>query len=546
MIARGGVRVDRARLHGGVAGDRERLGQALDRISPSAIGLSRQSVLIVRRLAPKARLARAGALDPFVVGVQEDLRRRVETARRGRAGGEGEDLLFEDEGDLEAAIVVDWLSTGGASSAGRWWRAAIDDRTPMARWRRVIFSDPYRLGPALVRLTDRGAAARWLAAFEPAEVAAATLRMLKAHGASAAIEAPEPGRPVAGRTRDTRTGLTQLAAIAPEAFPILRPDISALIAAAAVVARRPAWFNTRAFALAIAAVSAAAERPAKPAGPDRTAAPRPSRARSSLAAPAPPGVARYRASAEDSAAGASRSVDDLPPIPESVKPGPGAERTDPPPEPSASPAAFADPRGVVQSEFGGLFFLLNVFLALGVYGDFTRPDDGLKGLSPFELLVIVGRRWFGAAFDADPMAAMLAQLAGLQPGERPGRLFEAPVWSPPQAWLSPWTAEGISPGTFAWADIPDPRRSPAWRRRRWLDRFTRYLAARLALALGERSGPAARDIVCRQLGRISRDGDRLDVHFPLADHPIALRLAGLDRNPGWIPAAGRQIEFHFT
>jgi hypothetical protein len=39
----------------------------------------------------------------------------------------------------------------------------------------------------------------------------------------------------------------------------------------------------------------------------------------------------------------------------------------------------------------------------------------------------------------------------------------------------------------------------------------------------------------------------LDLHagFRLDTHPIALRMAGLDRNPGWQPAEGRSIAFGF-
>jgi len=37
----------------------------------------------------------------------------------------------------------------------------------------------------------------------------------------------------------------------------------------------------------------------------------------------------------------------------------------------------------------------------------------------------------------------------------------------------------------------------------------------------------------------------VDVIFALADLPIEVRLGGLDRNPGWVPAAGRVITFHY-
>jgi hypothetical protein len=202
----------------------------------------------------------------------------------------------------------------------------------------------------------------------------------------------------------------------------------------------------------------------------------------------------------------------------------------------------------VTTEFGGLFFLLNVFLALGLYGDFTRPGEGLRGLSPFELMLLLGERWFGKAFKADPLAATLRDLAGLQPDEACGRHFDAPVWTVPDAWLSPWPKAGLSrdePG-FPLADEPEPARSAAWRRRRWFACLALYLKARLARALGETSARAALRVICAQPGRVIREGECVAVHFPLVDHPIALRIAGLDRDPGWIPAAGYFVEFHFA
>lgn len=45
--------------------------------------------------------------------------------------------------------------------------------------------------------------------------------------------------------------------------------------------------------------------------------------------------------------------------------------------------------------------------------------------------------------------------------------------------------------------------------------------------------------------RVVVTATHLDVYFSLQDHPIEIRLAGLDRNPGWVPAAGRYITFHY-
>lgn len=81
--------------------------------------------------------------------------------------------------------------------------------------------------------------------------------------------------------------------------------------------------------------------------------------------------------------------------------------------------------------------------------------------------------------------------------------------------------------------------------RRWFDRLLPYIDARLASALaGADAGDAARYL--RALpARVRVTGTHLDAYFELARLPIEIRLTGLDRNPGWVPAAGRYVTFHF-
>jgi hypothetical protein len=51
--------------------------------------------------------------------------------------------------------------------------------------------------------------------------------------------------------------------------------------------------------------------------------------------------------------------------------------------------------------------------------------------------------------------------------------------------------------------------------------------------------------VCRQDADVCVSQQRVEVRFALATHPLALRLSGLDRDPGWLPAAGREIAFNY-
>jgi hypothetical protein len=78
----------------------------------------------------------------------------------------------------------------------------------------------------------------------------------------------------------------------------------------------------------------------------------------------------------------------------------------------------------------------------------------------------------------------------------------------------------------------------------WVGLIVERLATRAAPPLGVEED-AALSFLCRRPGRVSLSSTRLDVVFPLATHPIAIRRAGLDRNPGWVPAAGRVIELHY-
>jgi hypothetical protein len=70
------------------------------------------------------------------------------------------------------------------------------------------------------------------------------------------------------------------------------------------------------------------------------------------------------------------------------------------------------------------------------------------------------------------------------------------------------------------------------------------MAARIAAAVGIPARSTLR-FLARRGARIVLSDTRLDVHFPLATHPLSIRIAGLDRDPGWVPAFGRIIEFHY-
>jgi hypothetical protein len=240
----------------------------------------------------------------------------------------------------------------------------------------------------------------------------------------------------------------------------------------------------------------------------------------------------------------------------------------------------------VDTKYGGVFFLSNAALALGLYADFTRPLDRGLELSFWDFLALAAVDLGGPAVRRDPLWPLLANLAGRKPGQRPGADFNPPrEWRMPPDWLLPfagnaadwtWTVDdkrlvAFHPAGFVVLDLPRTEtsaeeqlhvelaryeasgfrretrcpRSPVTPFARWRSWVMPYLGRRMALALGDARWRRA----CRQLlslpGRIECDAERLEVHFSLEQLPVAVRVAGLDRDPGWIPAAGRDLRFYF-
>lgn len=245
---------------------------------------------------------------------------------------------------------------------------------------------------------------------------------------------------------------------------------------------------------------------------------------------------------------------------------------------------------IVHTRFGGLFYLLNAALAMGLYGDFTQPRTPGIALSPWDWLAWLGRDWLGPEVVDDPAWTLLAELAGRRPQDAPDRDFDAPrTWLLANDALTPWRPVAAvhyrasrtrlridHPEGFPLFDGPrDPgapprlqaarllrgltalgepilrrgplatKSSPRSRRGRWLAAMSACLRARLARALGLDDPAAASALACRHAATLRVTHGAIDVHLVLADLPLALRFAGLDRDPGWIPAAGRSVAFHF-
>lgn len=205
-------------------------------------------------------------------------------------------------------------------------------------------------------------------------------------------------------------------------------------------------------------------------------------------------------------------------------------------DPAASPASFA-PHAItgesIETDHGGVLYLLNAALHLGFYPDFTRPQDPGIALSPWDFLALCGERLAGRSFRRDALWSLLTTLA-TSPGGQTPLAPETPAPLPDMlVALHPY--RGALPSN----NSPAPKTWPAW-----IDRLIPPLRHRLAAALGVAPRRVGH-LLCRQRAHIRHFNGRMDALFNLNDHPVAIRRAGLDRDPGWIPAAACDIRFHY-
>jgi hypothetical protein len=158
----------------------------------------------------------------------------------------------------------------------------------------------------------------------------------------------------------------------------------------------------------------------------------------------------------------------------------------------------------IATSFGGVFFLINAGIGLGYYGDFTTPASPGLDLPIWDFLALFGRELGGPVLEEDAVWPLLADLAGRERDCRPGIGYED------------WFREQLP-----------------------------VVRARLMLALGLDNESRMAEILLARRASVILTPSHIDVVFPLQDHPIEIRLGGLDRDPGWVPAAGRYILFHF-
>lgn len=207
----------------------------------------------------------------------------------------------------------------------------------------------------------------------------------------------------------------------------------------------------------------------------------------------------------------------------------------------------------VVTKIGGAFYLINVMMHLELPEIFESTWRSETSLSAWALLDVLTRVLLPADvedLERDPLWSCLAALDGRLPEERPGSgwtpverggfVLPAPLQNPPDSRLAPFE---VPDGPLVRGLNPDLLR--------WVSAVLPFIRRRLssALGLGDGIGPGSRDQLSDSLlmheARIVVTSSHVDVVMPLESISLPVRVAGLDRNPGWWPRLGRVVYFHF-
>lgn len=242
---------------------------------------------------------------------------------------------------------------------------------------------------------------------------------------------------------------------------------------------------------------------------------------------------------------------------------------------------------IVETRFGGVFYLLNLGLYLNLYRDFTESGEAEIDLNVWDFVALLGLEFLGRKIKKDAVWKLLERLAGRENEKELGQGFTAPdAWRISPEWLKTfridrkwlWMRDDKRlivrhPAGFCVLDVPlleaakiqlknelkfyqkdfselaesdlkdfPEHLSPPGN---WLKNLAEYAQARLLQALNLKTRRQINAVLFERRAKIVVTATHLDITFSLADLPFEVRLSGLDRNPSWIPAVGKFVNFHF-
>jgi hypothetical protein len=558
--------IRRLRFRGRLANPRLERRRVEAALTDGATGarFGKETILCVRRLA----IAR-----PRVEQLKGALEAEISAAARPARGfvpANANAVLFADRAELLVCLARDWCV---GETANRWWWPVLfpgNDFDVVVR--RAWLEDACPVPAALTRLEAAGLAARFLAKLSPVDLATLWRNMVHAFHLSALDAAWKAnGWPVAESLPQILAGRSPPWAPWIERLSSLAPEAARIFVTALLLERVPGVVHSVSFTREVrvwtmateTAFSEDAPEPPNlrvapnetfrdteegsrfaelsPGQPDQGVGPsatlwktqkglpaKPSKSGQAVRSDSDVGLQSAAANGTSPSATHSPAVRPAAPRPEGLtssgicENGARADSREKSPTVVSPDVALAGLDIVplpsipapdqIHTDWGGSLYLVNVAIALGLYGDFTTPARQGLALTLWDFLALVGERLIGDAFAADPLHSLFARLSGRAENEPPGADFVPPTGEPLAIWL---------------------------------DRISREIQERVAAALGLDDDCDLRTLLLYHHAKIETTSARVDAYFSLAKHPIELRMAGLDRDPGWVPAGGRSIYFHY-
>jgi hypothetical protein len=517
---------------------RRHVERALGGVSLHTSSLSPQAIVCVRRL----RMPAPSSADARWTAVESAMPPIVARAVRpfgGAVPASADVVVFLDEVELLACLARDWCRGEGDTW---WWRSLFGGAASAALVVRSLTDHPSSVPAAFARLADARIASDFVRALPSAScdeistVVAATFAVREWRPTSPATRplVPKAVSEVANDdvAQHAVARLEALLAVVPKTdVATLAPSQRALLGLALVLSRAPALAHQASIVARLSegdwSIGAATAGHVRPMTLDR-----PHHSVATALRPMPQDTSYV--SQDEARPDPGRPLVSGPEVPKEGSAERQAVRSESPPtldftvtptvadvragESSTTSQHEARASEVtrdlevsVASEFAGLFYLVNIALHLELFSDFTQPGRPGLALHVGDFLALAGERICGPPIRRDAIWEVLARVAGRETNEPPGPGFHPPDGSDIDIWL---TAV--------------------------LDTF----ASAAARALGM-SVDSALFFLCARTGRLTVAATRLTIAFPLADHPLDIRMAGLDRDPGWVPAAGRAIAFEF-
>jgi len=216
-----------------------------------------------------------------------------------------------------------------------------------------------------------------------------------------------------------------------------------------------------------------------------------------------------------------------------------------------SPAHGDTPRKAdaawVATEIGGTFYLVTLLTRLDFFDSLERHFGCASTVGGWTWMELLARALLGPRLEehsTDPLWRCLATLDGRESDASIGAGFDgADDYVLPKAWTLELFALDNHAAARDLGQMGVPLTPELGRFLSFLLPFFRW---RLTHALHLDRDTAIAEVLLESPARVSVSATHVDVRFPIDAARPAVRLAGLDADPGWVPALGRVVRFEFV